>query len=116
MSVLALLLDMLVFSLLLRLAELPWWLAVTAGFIAGAVFLYFASVKWVFGSRSLQARPRAEFISFVGIGLAGLAVTQLVMYIGIELLALYPEVVKLCAAGVTFIFNFILRKALLFKG
>ena len=43
-----------------------------------------------------------------------MALNQWVVYAGVELLALAPEVAKLISAGAVFCFNFISRKLLLF--
>ena len=50
----------------------------------------------------------------MGIGVAGLGVTQLVLWLGVTELGLMPEAVKLAAAGLTFAFNYVARKSLLF--
>ena len=54
-------------------------------------------------------------ITFSVVGLGGLLVTQLVLWVGIELMGSNPEVSKVSAAGFTFLFNFMVRKLLLFS-
>ena len=51
---------------------------------------------------------------FVSIGIAGLGITQLVLWVGVSALGQTAELVKLMAAGATFTFNFFVRKTLLF--
>jgi putative flippase GtrA len=43
-----------------------------------------------------------------------LGITQVVLLVGIDWLGFVPEIVKLLAAVVSFIFNFLIRKLFLF--
>lgn len=115
-SLFALAVDLGLFSILLRFLHLPWAIAATLGFIVGALTAYILSIRLVFSSRALGHVPHVEFLTFTAIGVAGLGVTQLVLWIGIELLHTNPELSKLAAAGFTFLFNFVLRKSILFRG
>lgn len=113
-SLLALAADTATFSVSLRLLHLPLALAATAGFVLGAAIAYLLSIRWVFRERTLARHPALEFLTFAAIGVAGLGVTQLVLWIGVTELRLLPEAVKLGAAVITFAFNYLVRKALLF--
>lgn len=114
-SLLALAVDFGLFSFCLRMLRLPWFHAATLGFTAGVLLAYWLSVRLVFVERRLQRSPRVELASFILVGVAGLGVTQGVLWCGIDLLGLVPEWCKLAAAGFTFIFNFGIRKLMLFK-
>lgn len=114
-SLLALAADLCIFSMGMRLLGWPWWLAATAGFMAGATFAYFASIICVFRDRRLAPRRGIEFAGFVAIGAVGLALTQGILLVGISKLRLVPEHVRLTASIVTFLFNYLLRSILLFK-
>lgn len=113
-SLIALIADLGTLSACLRLfhLSLPW--AASIGFAAGALVAYLLSIRWVFRTRALASTPALEFLTFVGIGIAGLGVTQFVLWLGATKLGLLPELVKLGAAGITFAFNYIVRKSLLF--
>lgn len=113
-SAVALSVDTAVLSGGLRVLEMPLAVAATAGFLAGAAVIYLVSVYWVFETRSLDSLPQLEAATFIGIGVVGLGLTQVVLWVGVTRLQLVPEAVKLVAAGVTFIFNYLLRKSLLF--
>lgn len=113
-SLIALLVDLALLSLSLRVLHLGLAWSATVGFAAGAVVAYLLSIRWVFRQRSFGHIPALEFLGFIGIGIAGLGVTQLVLWIGVTELGLLPEAVKLAAAGVTFVFNYVVRKSLLF--
>ncbi len=111
-SALALALDAGLFGLGLY-AGLSYSVAAAIGFIAGLVLAYFLSVRFVFGERRL-ADERAEFVVFACIGLAGLMLTELLLWLMIGQRDWHPAVAKLISAGVVFGFNFGSRKVLLF--
>lgn len=113
-SLLALLVDLSILSVCLRVLGMDLRWAAAAAFLAGALVAYILSIRWVFSERAYRAMPLVELSSFIGIGLAGLGITQVVLWFGVEELHLVPEFVKLVAAGATFVFNFIARRSLLF--
>ena len=113
-SLIALAVDLACLSASLRILNLSLAWSASIGFVAGAVTAYLLSIRWVFRQRALARSPATEFLTFVAIGVAGLGLTQLVLWVGVTELGLMPELVKLSAAGVTFAFNYIARKSLLF--
>lgn len=113
-SLAALAVDTGVLSFCYRVLQLDLVWSATVGFVLGATVVYVLSVCWVFPKRRLARSPVIEFLVFVGIGIAGLGVTQLVLWLGVNRLGLVAEAVKLAAAACTFVFNFLVRKFLLF--
>lgn len=89
-------------------------LAALIGFCAGAVFAYVASVFWVFETRSV-GRAGVEFGLFVAIGVAGLLLTEAILWLEVERLGMPALWSKAGAAGIVFFFNFGLRKITLFR-
>ena len=89
-------------------------LAALIGFCAGAVFAYVASVFWVFETRSVS-RAGVEFGLFVAIGVAGLLLTEAILWLEIEHLGISALWSKAGAAGIVFFFNFGVRKITLFR-
>ena len=87
--------------------------AATASFLAGAVVAYVLSIKLAFKQHRLRNRP-LEFVSFVAIGSAGLAVNAGVMTVAVKYLGLHYLLAKCVAAGCTFVCNFIARRQILF--
>src|SRR5580692_4939024 len=70
-------------GLLLALTRYGGWnylLAAVVSFLAGAAVAYALSVKFVFSAHRLRRRE-LEFVSFVLIGLIGLGVNMLVLFI-----------------------------------
>ena len=89
--------------------------AATLGFVLGAVTSYLLSVGWAFRHRRLAAFPRTEFAVFVAVGVAGLGLNNLVIYAAVEYAGLGLLAAKAVAAGMTFSFNFAVRKLGLFR-
>jgi putative flippase GtrA len=112
-SAVALGLDFGIYSGLIRLAGVDYLVAAPLGFAAGLATVYALSIRWVFRERRMK-NVHAEFLLFAGLGLAGMALNQLIVYTGVALLLLPPEAAKLASAGAVFCFNFVSRKLLLF--
>ncbi len=55
-----------------------------------------------------------ELAIFIGIGLGGLAVNEAILWLGIEVAALSLMFAKLGATVTSFVFNFFVRKMVLF--
>lgn len=111
-SAAALALDTTVFTLSLRLGV---HLAVAAcfGFSLGLMLIYTISTRHVFSQHRLTDR-RHEFALFALIGLAGLLLTEALLWLLVTQLGMPPIAAKLSSACGVFLFNFALRKALLF--
>jgi putative flippase GtrA len=88
-------------------------LAATTSFLVGAIVAYYLSVKLAFKQHRLEDR-RAEFLSFVAIGAAGLAVNSAVIFVMVRQFGLNFLTAKFIAAGFTFMCNFFARRQILF--
>lgn len=112
-SAVALICDFGTLVALTEIAGLHYLVAAAIGFGIGVVVAYSLSVRWVFRRRRL-AGAASERLVFVLIGIAGLALNQVILF-GLSDMALLPyTVAKVCSVGVVFTFNFTLRKILLF--
>lgn len=112
-SAVALAVDMAVLLLAANFVHYLW--AATFGFLLGAVTSYLLSVRWVFRHRRLAAFPKTEFAAFAAVGVAGLGLNNLAIYVAIEHAGLGLPAAKAVAAMLTFAFNFGLRKWGLFR-
>ncbi|MET3664767.1 GtrA family protein [Caulobacter sp. 1776] len=103
-------------GLLLVLTKLGvnYLLASATGFTSGIGVTYGLSVSVVFRHRLVADRKR-EFLGFLGVGLAGLILTQGLMALWVEALRMTPGLAKIPTAGLVFVFNFTVRRALLFR-
>ena len=113
-SGIALCIDFATLYLLVETAGLHYLLAASCSFAVGAVIAYFLSTRLVFRYRRLRDR-RVEFMIFTGIGLVGLAVNGMAMYVLVDLLGTQYLAAKGAAAVITFSVNFVMRRWALFS-
>ena len=105
------------FSTLFALTEyLHIHYLVSAGiaFIIGLIINYFLSVKWVFNSRSINNKW-LEFGIFTLIGLVGLSLNELFIWMLTDIFLIYYLLSKIITALIVYSWNFFARKFLLFN-
>jgi putative flippase GtrA len=112
-SALALAIDFGIYAGLIRLVDVHYLIAGPVGFSLGLATIYLLSTRWVFRERRLADR-RTEFALFALVGLAGMALNQMVLFAAVQWLGASFEVAKIISAGMVFSFNFATRKLLLF--
>lgn len=83
-------------------------------FVAGLAANYLLSVRWVFGNRTIGNKG-LEFGAFAVIGIAGLALNELIIWGLTEHLGFHYLISKIVSTVVVFLFNFFSRKYLLFR-
>lgn len=105
------------FGLLAALTELcgvPYQLSACISFIGGLCVNYILSIKWVFDS---SARTRGEsiteFISFALVGVVGLGLNALIMWLFTEKIMLHYLVSKIISTIIVFAWNFLARRSLI---
>lgn len=113
-SICALAVDAGLLWLLVQFLSIGYLPAATISFMAGATVAYVISVRLAFRNHRLQDR-RAEFASFVAIGAPGLAINAGVISLAVESFGVHFMLAKCMAAGVTFGYNFLARRQLLFQ-
>lgn len=89
---------------------------VSAGiaFIFGLIINYFLSVKWVFNNRTMENRL-LEFLLFTLIGLVGLGLNELSLWVLTDILLIYYLLSKIITTIIVYFWNFFARKILLFN-
>lgn len=112
-SVVALAVDAGLYIALIRIAHVHYLAAAPAGYAVGILIIYLLSTRWVFSSRRLIS-VRSEFFIFTLIGIVGLLLNQLVIYVCVEALSTSFELAKLVSAAIVFGVNFGGRKLILF--
>jgi putative flippase GtrA len=93
---------------------LDYLVASGLGFSVGIGVAYVLSIRLVFAHRPIADRWR-EFTGFLGVGLAGLLLTQGLMSVCVEAVGMSPAAAKAPTACLVFLFNFGVRRALLFR-
>lgn len=81
-------------------------------FTVSVIFNYIASIKWVFDVNKDKDKKK-NFILFILFSIIGLLLTELIMWIGSELIGISYLIIKIIATGIVMIFNFITRKLFL---
>jgi len=80
----------------------------------GMVVNYLLSVKWAFGRRSMANRM-AEFVLFVVIGVAGMGINTLILWLWQGVLGLSYLLGRIVSAIIGYIWKFVARKLALFR-
>lgn len=82
------------------------------GFTISVIYNYIASVSWVFEVNE-EKDKRKNFIIFIIFSVIGLGLTELIMWLGTDILKIGYVIVKLAATLIVMVFNFITRKKFL---
>jgi putative flippase GtrA len=88
--------------------------AAPVGFLLGLFCSYILSMRFVFTQRKVRRRS-VEFVYFGVIGLIGLGLNELVIFLMYQALHQSASLSKIVAAGLVFGFNFSARRAVLFS-
>jgi putative flippase GtrA len=101
---------------LLRDVSMGVYVAAAIGFVVGLLVNYSLSLMFVFSGRKYEKKGRTAkaFIVFSVIGALGLLWTELGMWIGVSVLDLKYGIVKVFVAGMVLLWNFLLRKFIVF--
>ena len=98
--------------------ETPWelFISTAAGFIVGLIVNYVLSLTFVFRRKDNRGSGKsvAAFLIFTVVGVIGLGLTELIMYLGTELLHISYLIVKIAAAAIVLVWNYVGRKVLIF--
>jgi putative flippase GtrA len=100
--------------LLTEIFHIHYLLSAAIAFILGLITNYFLSIKWVFSIRSIENK-KIEFLLFSIIGLIGLGLNELLLWIFTDLILIHYLLSKIITAIFVYLWNFIGRKYLLFN-
>ena len=106
--------DFLILFILTHYFNLYYLLSAAIGFIAGVFLTYIISIYWVFQIKSHRSRV-GEFIIFILIGLAGLGITVVFLWVFTEKTHINYLLSKILSTIIVYFWNFFARKRLLFK-
>lgn len=100
--------------LLTEYLNLHYLVSAAIAFILGLVTNYFLSIGWVFTRHSVSDK-RIEFIVFALIGLVGLGLNELFLWLFTDLAGMYYLISKILTAVLVYLWNFFVRKLILFN-
>lgn len=100
--------------LLTEVFGLHYLLSATISFILGLITNYLLSISWVFNNRTMGNRW-AEFTVFAIIGIIGLGLNALIMYLCTDKMGIHYLLSKIISTILVFFWNFFARKIVLFK-
>lgn len=100
--------------LLTEYLNLHYLVSAAIAFILGLVTNYFLSIGWVF-TRHTVSDKRIEFIVFALIGLVGLGLNELFLWLFTDLAGMYYLISKILTAVLVYLWNFFVRKLILFN-
>ncbi|MBP3923506.1 MAG: GtrA family protein [Ruminiclostridium sp.] len=92
------------------------FISAALGFVIGLITNYILSVLFVFrGEDNKNSGKSVEsFIVFAVIGVVGLGLTELGMYVGVFLMHMHYLFTKIIVAGIVLVWNYSARKILVF--
>jgi putative flippase GtrA len=105
------------YGLLVGLVSLkvPYLTASFFSFVLGASVAYALSVRFVFATRRAASRTH-EILGFFAVGVAGLVLTQVLLYLLVTRCGVPVALAKVPVVGLVFCFNFVGRRTLVFVG
>lgn len=100
---------------LLEMIGLNYLIAAIFAFIGGLIVNFILSKMLVFKGSETNSSSGVEFLVYAVIGVIGLGLTELILYLFTEKLSFYFMVSKIIAAVIVLIWNFVARKVILYK-
>lgn len=94
---------------------LNYLLAAAIGFAVGLAMNFSLSKKFIFTKKSNVKDSKAEFLVYALIGIGGLIITEILMYVLTDKLGLYFMISKIFVTAVTLVWNYSARKIILYK-
>lgn len=110
----AFLVDIGILFVLTEFAGFHYLISAGISFLAGLTTNYVLSTRWVFSNHTLDSKT-AEFTIFTIIGLIGLGLNELSLWIFTEVVGLYYILSKLVSTFFVYTWNFGARKIILFR-
>ncbi len=111
-GVIAFVIDYGLMILLTEAFHVPYLLSTTISFVVSLIFNYLMSMRFVFSHKDGMSRRR-EFVIFVVLSVIGLAINDLLMWLGTDIVGVVYYVTKFFATAVVMVWNFVTRKIFL---
>lgn len=94
---------------------LHYLVSAAVGFFAGLAVNFVMSKLLVFKADSNKCGKLGEFFIYAAIGIVGLGLTELLMYVFTDIINVHYAVSKIIAAAIVLVWNFFARKVILYK-
>ena len=111
---LAFLIDYISLIICKEVFNLSTLLASAIAFTISVIVNYILSVTWVFEVDETKSKKQ-NFIIFIIFSIIGLILTEIIMYVGSDILKISYLIVKIVATAIVMVFNFVTRKIFLEK-
>ncbi|MBR3835189.1 MAG: GtrA family protein [Clostridia bacterium] len=84
-------------------------------FVAGLIVNFFLSKLLVFKASEAKTNPMMEFVGYAVIGVVGLGLTELILFLLTDKAGLHYMISKVVATAVVLVWNYVARKKVLYK-
>lgn len=93
------------------------YISVFLGYLAGLIYNFLLSCGFVFkdGFKKIKNKEIYALIIFTVIGLIGLGLTEVLMYLFVDLLHVYYLISKIFTGAIVMFWNYIARKIIIFR-
>lgn len=113
-SGIALFADMALLFILTEFCNVYYLISATISFLVGIAITYIFSKLYIFTKTSIKNRT-AEFTVFLIIGIIGLVLNNIFLYIFTDLLGIYYMLSKCLVIAITYLWNYFARKKFIFS-
>ena len=113
-SGIALFADISILYILTEYAHLYYIISATASFLAGIAITYICSKLYIFTKTSIKNKT-TEFVIFLAIGIIGLILNNIFLYVFTEYLSLHYMLSKCLVILITYLWNYFARKKFIFS-
>ena len=110
----AFLVDFGTLAFLTEIVHIYYLVSAGISFLLGLTVNYILSIKWVFNSRKME-KQWLELLLFTVIGLVGLGLNELFIWVFTEIFFIYYLLSKIITTVIVYFWNFFARKYLLFS-
>lgn len=106
--------DILVLVIFTEYLDTHYLVSNIAGYSCGLVVAYYLNTKWVFLDRKYQSKS-LEFSIFNLIVFFGFLLNELLLYVFVEFFSIHYTLSKFISGFLVFMFNYIVKKVVLFS-